>query len=151
MNKYLYFIVSLITFSLITIAAFSQDVTQSVFLSDLDNKETATYGDALIIFNLQSGSSASIKNLSESAKKKFTLNDYDEKAVLTRGIASLMTARYLDLGGSFMYLLFETERYAYTVCVTNEIFPKNGSENDIMSGPELIELLSRISEIKGGK
>jgi hypothetical protein len=50
-----------------------------------------------------------------------------------------------------MYLIFDTERYAYKACIANGIFSPGGSENDKMTGPELIDLLSRISDLKGGK
>lgn len=126
---------------------YSQDVTQIAFLSELDKKSSATYGDALVIFKLQGGGSAKI-----SAKNDpLSLKGYTEKDTLTKGMASLMAARYLDLKGSLMYRIFHTQRYAYRACIAGGIFSGDGSENDRMSGPELIEMLSKISDIKGGK
>jgi hypothetical protein len=142
-----------ITFIAILFSAgitFSQDITQVTFLSELDNKSTATYGDALIMFKLQSGSSVSAKGRSSSGKESYALQGYTEADTLSKGMASLMTARYLDLGGSFMYLILDIERYAYKACIANGIFSPDGSENDKMSGPELIELFSKISDMKGG-
>ncbi|PKL17687.1 MAG: hypothetical protein CVV49_09860 [Spirochaetae bacterium HGW-Spirochaetae-5] len=143
--------ISFIAILLSTGIAFSQDVTQVTFLSELDNKSTATYGDALIMFKLQSGSSVSAKGRSSSLKELYVLQGYDETDTLSKGMASLMTARYLDLGGSFMYMILDIKRYAYKACIANGIFTADGSENDKMSGPELIELFSKISDFKGGE
>lgn len=129
---------------------FPQDVTQVTFLNELDSKSVATYGDALIMFKLQGGSNVPAKGKYASKKGAYSLEGYTESDPLSKGMASLMTARYLDLGGSFMYMIFDTERYAFKACVANGIFSPEGSENDPLSGPELIELFSKISDIKGG-
>ncbi len=151
MKKISFFYITFLLILAITGVGFTQDVTQITFLSELDNKAAATYGDALIIFKLQSGSTAAVKRKSSSKGNSFTLPGYTEGNLLTRGMASLMAARYLDLGGSFMYMIFDTERYAYKACIANDIFAEGGSENDKMTGPELIEFLTRISDMKGGK
>jgi len=140
-----------ITILILSVTASSQDITQITFINELDNKVQATYGDALIVFKLQSGSTVALKKGKSTAVDSFTLSGYNEKDILTKGMASLMTAKYLDLDGSFLYLIFGTERYAYKACIANNIFAPGGSENDKMTGPELIELLSRISDLKGGK
>ena len=140
------YIICIIIVSLFTLNLFSQEKTQAEFLSELDNKDTATYGDALAMFSLQSGGAISVNSISEP--KGYSLQNYEEGAPLTTGMASLMTVKYLNLDGSFMYLLFGTERYAYKACVSNNLFNKNGSENEKMTGLELIELFSRISDIK---
>lgn len=139
------------SFLILSIQGFSQDVTQITFINELDSKIQATYGDALIVFKLHSGSTAALKKGKSTAGDTFTLSGYTESDILTKGMASLMTARYLNLGGSFLYLIFGTERYAYKACIANKIFAPGGSESDKMTGPELIELLSRISDLKGGK
>jgi hypothetical protein len=129
----------------------AQDVTQVTFLSELDSKSIATYGDALIMFKLQSGSSVSAKGRSASSGESYALQGYTEGDNLTKGMASLMTARYLDLNGSFMYMILDVERYAYKACIANGIFSPDGSENDQLTGPELIELFSKISDMKGSE
>ena len=141
-------IIAVLSFSGISL---SQDVTQVTFLSELDGKSAATYGDALIMFKLQSGSTVSAKGKKISAGESYTLEGYTENDPLSKGMASLMTARYLDLDGSFMYMIFDFERYAYKACAANGIFSSEGSENDKLTGSELIELFSKISDIKGGK
>jgi len=148
--KILFYITFILILSFSKVS-FSQDVTQVTFLSELDAKIIATYGDALILFKLQSGGSRHSSKISNIKIESYSLTDYDESTILTKGMASLMTAKYLNLGGSFMYLIFGTERYAYKSCIANGIFSEGGSENDKLTGPELIELLSRISDIKGGE
>lgn len=152
MKVFKLFYITFFTILAISFTAFSQDVTQITFLSELDKKEIATYGDALIMFKLQSGSIIDTKKSKKIiTDDPFTLSGYSVEDTLTKGMASLMAAKYLDLDGSFMFLIFDIERYAYKACLANAIFSEGGSENDKMSGPELIDLLSRISEMKGGK
>ncbi len=151
MKKYKY-IICLIIISMFTIDIYSQQknqLNQADLLSELDNKEHATYGDALELFKLQTDSAIGSREKDDS--KSFILNGYEENSILTMGMASLMTARYLNLGGSFLYLIFGTERYAFKACVANNLLNANGSENEKMSGSELIELFSRISSIREDK
>lgn len=158
MKKKFFMFLFIVLACLFSLSSFSQDITQIGFLSDLDNKKTATYGDAVNMFKIQAGSALAKtapgvkkKGAAATAKEAYTLEGYSESASLTKGMAALMTAKYLDLGGSFMYLIFSSERYAYRACIANGIMSSDGSENDPMSGPELIELFSKISEKKGGE
>ena len=66
-------------------------------------------------------------------------------------MASLMAARFLNLKKSLMYNKFDIERYAYRACLAHKLFSEFGSENDLMSGPELIEFFTKIDEFKKGK
>ena len=116
----------------------SQDMQQIMFLSELDGKKTATYGDALRMFRFKTTGSGA-----------YSLKGYSEYSKLTRGMVSLMTARYLKLNDSLMYRIFENERYAYKACMAEKLFSKDGSEHDVMTGPELIELFGKISKYKG--
>ena len=148
----------MILMNLFSLTSFSQDMTQLDFMSGLDDKTAATYGDAVKMFRFQSGTAsekavtaAKKKGAAVSGTESFMLAGYSESATLTRGMAALMTAKYLDLGGSFMYLIFGSERYAYRACIANGIMISDGSENDIFSGPELLELFSKIHEFKGGE
>ena len=115
-----------------------QDVLQIMFINELDRKSVATYGDALRMFKFQTGTSDS-----------YLLNSYQDDSKLTRGMVSLMIARHLKLNKSLMYRLFEIERYAYKECMAEKFFGKPGKENDLMSGPQLIELFGKIDEFKG--
>jgi len=144
-------VISVCIFSVIPGIGLAQEATQITFINELDSKVSATYGDALIMFKLQAGSSINSKNTTASKIDSYSLKGYKESMPLNKGMASLMTAKYLKLGGSFVYMIIGTERYAYKACIANGIFSGDGSENDKMSGPELIELLSKISDLKGGK
>lgn len=120
---------------LLCMAVYSQDVSFITKMSELDKKVTATYGDALLVFR-------------ELGGKEITLN-YKDDQPLTRGMAALMTARYLNLNDSLMYNLFGTERYAFQACVAAGLMREDGSENDLMSGTEFLALMSSISARSG--
>lgn len=137
----------------IFISANSQDLNQLEWLNDLDGKSSATYGDAVRIFAMQtSGRSSSFKaDSSLLGKSGIVLDGYSEGEELSKGMLAKMAARYLDLGGSLMYLVFGTERYAFRACAAYGIMRGDASENDIISGPELVEVLGRVSEIRGGR
>lgn len=130
--------------------AYTQDMGQLDFIHSLDSKASATYGDAVKLFTASSGGRAgSFSSESAWLNEKGIALDYSEDARLTRGMAALMTAKYLNLKGSFMYLLFNSERYAYRACIADSLMPGDASELDILSGPELLELMSLISDRKG--
>jgi hypothetical protein len=62
-----------------------------------------------------------------------------------------MAARFLNLKQSLMYNIFGIERYAYRACLADNLFSGDGSENDLISGSELIELFSRVNEFRSGR
>ncbi len=143
--KHIIIVLSFILFS--GIFSFAQDVSQLDWLSDLDGKSVATYGDAVRLFALQEGKKSAVALTGTGIE----LEDYSQGDSLTKGMLAKMTARYLDLGGSLMYMIFGTERYAYRACIAYGIMRADGSENDLISGPELVEVMGKISEMKGGK
>ena len=114
-----------------------QDVAVIMFINELDVKKTATYGDALSMFGFQPANPQT---------GSYRLKSYEDDSPLTKGMASLMTARYLKLNNSLMYNFFGIERYAYRECWSNGLFDELKSENDRMSGPELIELFAKINK-----
>ena len=116
-------------------ALFSQNTNIIEKMSDIDKKAVATYGDALALFK-------------EETKKDVSLG-YKNDEPLTKGMVALMTAKYLDLKGSFMYNLFGTERYAVKACIEADLMDEDSSENDLMSGTALIEVLAKISAKAG--
>lgn len=135
---------------LILPSAYAQDMNQLDFIHSLDSKASAAYGDAVKIFSASAGGRGG-DFTSESAflNEQGLALKYNEDAPLTRGMAALMTARYLNLKGSFMYLIFKSERYAYRACIASSLMPGDASEFDKLSGPELLELMSLISDRKG--
>lgn len=145
--KKLSLLISAVLMFILSTASFAQDMNQIEFLSSLDQKQTATYGDAIRLFALQEGK----KSAEVLSGTGIELGGYSQGDTLTKGMLAKMTARYLDLGGSLMYLIFGTERYAYRACIAYGIMRADGSENDIISGPELVEVMGKISDMKGGK
>lgn len=128
----------------------AQDISQLNFIHSLDSQAIATYGDAVKLFAVSTGARAG-NFASESAflDEQGLALKYNEDKPLSRGMAALMTARYLNLKGSFMYLIFKSERYAYRACVADSLMPGDASEFDKLSGPELLELMSLINDKKG--
>jgi len=121
----------------------AQGISPIVFINELDGKKVATYGDALRMFRLQIRTN--------KVSNSYLLKGYFDEIPLTKGMVSLMIARYLNLKKSFMYKIFDTERYAYRACLANKLFSELRSENDLMSGSELIELFTRVDEFNKGK
>jgi len=151
MKKLLITAGAVVIIAVAAITGYSQNAGEVEWLSGIDKKAAVTYGDAAAFFVMQIGKSSSgfDNNQSALAAEGIALQGYSEESILTKGMLSKMTAKYLKLGGSFMYLIFKTERYAYKVCVANGIFTEDGSSNDVMSGPGMIEAFSKISDIKG--
>ena len=113
------------------------EVAAIMFINELDVKKKATYGDALRMFGFQP---------ENPQAGPYRLKSYKDDSPLTKGMASLMTVRYLKLGNSLMYNFLDIERYAYRECCSDGLFDELKSENDRMSGPELIELFTKINE-----
>ena len=67
---------------------------------------------------------------------------------LKKGYIAVMVAEGLNLEDSVLYKLFKSKRYAFRVCVAHNLLNADGSENDLMSGEELIEFLRLASEYK---
>lgn len=131
-------------------AASAQDISQLNFIHSLDSQAVATYGDAVKLFVISTGARAgNFESESALLNEQGLALKYDEYKPLTRGMAALMTARYLNLKGSFMYLIFKSERYAYRACIADSLMPGDASEFDKLSGPELLELMSLINDKKG--
>ncbi len=149
--KKLFMILTALAVLIQTVSSFSQGIGEIELLNQLDKKMTASYGDAVSLFMLQKGKSPSVFEQDSAAllSEGIGLKGYNQDAILTKGMLSKMTTEYLKLRGSFMYLIFSSERYAFKVCVANEIFTPDGSSSDKLTGPEILEVFSRISELKG--
>ena len=129
--------INILLLMILSASGISQDDISSImFINELDAKKTATYGDALRMFQA--------KTIPESGS--YLLEGYYDNLPLTKGTASLMIARYLKLNKSLMYNIFDIKRYAYRACLADELFSEFGSENDMMSGSELIELFTKVDE-----
>ena len=145
------FYINILLLVVLSATGIGQDISQIIFLNELDNKSVATYADALRMFRFQVRTIPGADFDSEAYFHK----GYFDDLPLTKGMASLMIARILLLNNSFMYNIlynlfgFEIERYAYRACIAEKLFSADGSENDLMSGSELIELFSRVHEFRG--
>ncbi len=142
--KRLFFFILL--FSL-TINLYSQDSV--TFINTLGEKERAAIGDAVTLFMHVTGRTPrGFQQVMVALKDAgvVTQTEYDQNAALRRGMLARMVARQMNLRGSLLYILFGTERYAYSACISEGVMDPGGSEWDILTGEELIETLSRMSE-----
>ena len=137
MKLFKVFFINILLLMILSAIGVGQDISSIMFINELDAKKTATYGDALRMFELQEGTSRT---------DSYKLKGYNKGEQLTKGMASLMTARYLRLNKSLMYNIFDIERYAFRACMADKLFNIDGSENDLMSGSELIELFTKVDE-----
>ncbi|MCL2154847.1 MAG: hypothetical protein FWH53_04200 [Leptospirales bacterium] len=140
------FCINILLLVVLSATGISQDVSQIMFLNELDGKRVSTYADALRMFRFQ------VRTIAGSDTDSFLNKGYYDDLPLTKGMASLMISRILKLKKSLMYNIlytfgFESERYAYRACIAEKFFNADGSENDLMSGSELIELFSKVNEL----
>ena len=137
-----FFFISIILLILLSSSVPAQDIGQITFINELAGRKETTYGDALRMYRFQVGA---ISN-SDAYLDRGWLDEF----ILTKGMLALLITKYhLKLNKSLMHKLFQTERYAYRACVAEKFFREDGSENDLVSGPELIEFFEKIGEFKG--
>jgi formylmethanofuran dehydrogenase subunit E-like metal-binding protein len=136
--------INILLLTLLSSSGIGQDMTQIMFLNELDGQSAATYADALRMFRFH-------LQIRPEGSPTYLLKDYFDEVPLTKGMASLMMCRYIKLKKSLMYNIFDTERYAYRACLAEKFFSEYGSENDIMSGSELIEFFAKVGEFKSGR
>jgi len=131
--------------------SYGQNTGEIEWLSQLDKKTVVSYNDAVSLFIFQLGKKSSTFEQDSALliSQGIGLDGYTKDSLLTKGMLSKMTAKYLNLSGSLMYLIFNSERYAFKACIAKGIFTEDGSDYDKLSGSAMIETFSRISEIKG--
>jgi hypothetical protein len=125
---------------------FSQEINQIEWLSQLDSKAIATFGDGKKLFYM------TFPEFSEKHKASpmDELNKYSDNSLLTRGMIAAIIARELNLKGSLFYMLTGLERYACRACIAEGIMSANSSENDLISGPELLDIMIQAKIAKEG-
>jgi len=130
---------------------YAQNTGEIEWLAQIDKKPAVTYNDAVNLFVYQTGKNPSTfeQDSTALASEGIALQGYNGDTPLTKGMLSKMTAGYLKLEGSLMYNFFKTERYAFKACIANGIFKEDGSQYDRLSGPAMIEVFSKINEIRG--
>ncbi|MBN2038520.1 MAG: hypothetical protein JW864_00660 [Spirochaetes bacterium] len=137
-----------------TIQAYSQNTERNInFINEVADKEKATFSEGVHFFIMVMGESPGTfnKNIAFLNKEGITKGiTQSENTPLRRGTFALMMARHLDCKDTLLFRIFETERYAYRACTANGIMSHEGSEWDILSGGELIEIMTKVSELSGG-
>ena len=133
---------------------FSQNaITHIDFINEVADKNQTTFEDGVYFFVMVMGKNPGSfeKNINYLNKEGLTKGiNLQKDSPLRRGAFALMMARHLDLQDSLLFLIFKTERYAYRVCAANGIMSYEGSEWDTLSGGELIEIMTKVSELSGG-
>ena len=138
----------IIIFLFITIPLLAQNFNSVMAINDLADKKTATFEDAVFMFMLQTKKNPVnfATNMKILDKEGITSGfKYKKDQPLRRGIVSKMIARYLKLKDNLFYLMSGSERYAFRACVAHGIMDENNSEWDKLSGEELIEIMSYLS------
>ena len=122
------------------------------FVNKLGDKKVATVGDAYTFFVLLSENSQKtfLKNQKKLIDLKLIGSSTKEDKVLSKGFLSSIIVRYLKLNDSLMYKITGADRYAFRLCASKGLMKHNGSEYDKISGSELIEIISSMSDNKDG-
>ena len=118
------------------------------YIQSLAGKPAATVADAVILFAMQDGSQSADFSAARDlliGKGILKQRDYASEESLKRGLLAGMTARALDLRGSLLFKLTGADRYACSACSAEGIMKGELSEYDIISGPELIEIIGAVS------
>jgi hypothetical protein len=133
-----------------------QTIKNVTFIHEISEKDAVSFGDAvrfliLIIGIEPTNTLASDLDILKGAGITRGLN-YTENEPMKKGMLAIIIADYLKLGDSLLYMIFPTQRYAFTACIANGIMDYDASEYDSISGGELIEIMSKVSErASGGK
>ncbi|MBN1500105.1 MAG: hypothetical protein JW982_08120 [Spirochaetes bacterium] len=130
---------------------FAQNVNQINVIQEIDEKPAATYEDAVTMFMYELNQTPGTfeRNAAFLKTKQIVKKDYAKETPLKRGMIAYMTAKHLNLKDSFMFALTKAERYAFRSCVSYGIMDVDGSENDLISGNELLEIFQKISDFRG--
>jgi hypothetical protein len=134
-----------ITLFLLPLLALAQNTEEIEWINKLDTKAIATFGDAKRLFY------STFPDLSKQQSNTIKLlNQYKDDAPLKRGMIAAIIARELNLKGSLFYMLTGLERYACRACIAEGIMSANSSENDLISGPELLDIMIQAKIAKEG-
>lgn len=131
-------------------------VKNVTFVHEIAEKDAVNFGDTVRFLVLILGKEPTNTLASDLAILKgagITAGlQHAESIPMKKGMLALILADYLKLGDSLFYMIFKTQRYAFTACIANGIMDYDASEYDSVSGGELIEIMSKVSErASGGK
>jgi hypothetical protein len=138
---------------LISSISFGQNITNITFINEIADKEEATFEDGIRFIMMLTGKNpiAFQENIVKLNNEGITQGiQLAKDSPLRRGVLSLMLARHLNLKDSLFYKIFKTERYAYRACIANDLMHYEGSEWDKLSGGELVEIMTKASDLSGG-
>ncbi|MCX7679632.1 MAG: hypothetical protein N2316_10495 [Spirochaetes bacterium] len=130
-----------------------QSVADIEFINHVADLPTARVNDAVTLFTMFYGTHKRDfhTNVAFLRTKGIILpKTVKSDDPLRRGTLALMAAQYLKLSDSFMYRIFSTKRHAVVACIADGIMVLSGSEWDILSGGELVEVMRKIAEKSGG-
>jgi hypothetical protein len=131
----------------------AQNIQHIEFINNVADKDKALYSDGINFFLLITGKKIQSfeENIRALNREGITTGiTLTKNSQLRRGALALILARYLKLGDSLLYRIFGTERYAYRACAAKEIMSYDGSEWETLSGGELVEIMTNVSELTGG-
>lgn len=153
MKKILFFAVMLVYFPLFAQEGGFQSIADIEFINNVADLPMARIKDATSMFTLLFGTQKRdfSQNVAFLRTKGIQIPENlrgDEP--LRRGMLASMAAQYLNLKDSFMYRIFKTNRHAVIACIADGIMESSGSEWDILSGGELVEVMRKIAEKSGG-
>ncbi len=152
-KKTAFVLIALLSLPLIAQEGGFQSVADIEFVNEIADAPMARVKDAVGLFAMFYGARRPDfqNNVALLRNKGIPLPEgIQENAPLRRGLLALLAARYLHLGDSFMYRIFHTKRHAVTACVAGGIMESSGSEWDILSGGELVEVVRKVAEKAGG-
>ncbi len=152
-KKTTFVLIALISLPLIAQEGGFQSVADIEFVNQVADAPMARVKDAVGLFAMFYGNRKSDfqNNVALLRSKGISLPEgMQENDPLRRGMLALLAAQYLHLGDSFMYRIFHTKRHAVTACVASGIMEVSGSEWDMLSGGELVEVIRKVAEKAGG-
>lgn len=142
-----------LVFVLASLPAYAAGSADIGFIQLLAGKDAATVSDAVLLFSAAQGGEA--KDFASArdfliGKGILKEREYAADALLGRGLLAGMTARALGLRGSLLFRITGADRYACSACLADGIMAGEISEFDVISGPELIEIIGALSSRGGG-
>lgn len=157
MKKYLLIIASVIL--LLPLSwAMPQETGNITFINGLADRNQVTFSEGVRFFVMVTERKTLDFNQSLNELKSKNIIDKDTeidgKSPLRKGDLAMMIANKLDLNDSLLFKIFKINRYAFRACAAEGIMHYDGNEYDTMTGGELIEIMTAVSEYnesKGGK
>ena len=147
-------IVSAVIVFFMAMPLFAQQPPGIAFIDELSRKSEATLGDAVQFFVMIKGErSRGFGPDLQILQTADLLDDreYTADETLKRGEVAFIAARLLELDDSLLYNIFENRRYAVTACRAAGIMHGFSGENATVSGGELIDVMTLVSEkMEGG-